>query len=77
MPTAAHPGSLLKRELKARALSANRHALDLGVPSGRMTDIRSDNAATKQLQIRLCVATPDPEIRSPSEFIDIIDVSAK
>lgn len=38
MPT-AHPGSLLKRELKARALSANRLALDLGVPSGRMTDI--------------------------------------
>ena len=39
MPTAAHPGSLLKRELKARALSANRLALDLGVPSGRITDI--------------------------------------
>jgi antitoxin HigA-1 len=39
MPTAAHPGSLLKRELKARALSANRLALDLGVASGRITDI--------------------------------------
>jgi len=39
MATAAHPGSLLKRELKARALSANRLALDLGVPSGRITDI--------------------------------------
>jgi addiction module HigA family antidote len=39
MPTAAHPGSLLKRELKARALSANRLALDIGVPSGRITDI--------------------------------------
>jgi antitoxin component HigA of HigAB toxin-antitoxin module len=31
--------AFLKRELKARALSANRLALDLGVPSGRITDI--------------------------------------
>ena len=35
----AHPGRLLKRELAARLLSANRLALDLGVPSGRVTDI--------------------------------------
>ena len=34
-----HPGRLLKRELAARGLSANRVALDLGVPSGRITDI--------------------------------------
>lgn len=34
-----HPGRLLKRELHARSLSANRLALDLGVPSGRITDI--------------------------------------
>ncbi|NVO17104.1 MAG: HigA family addiction module antidote protein [Rhodoplanes sp.] len=39
MPPAAHPGRLLKRELAARGLSANRLALDLGVPSGRITDI--------------------------------------
>jgi antitoxin HigA-1 len=39
MPPAVHPGRLLKRELKARELSANRLALDLGVPSGRITDI--------------------------------------
>ena len=39
MPPAAHPGRLLKRELVARGLSANRLALDLGVPSGRITDI--------------------------------------
>jgi antitoxin HigA-1 len=39
MPLAAHPGRLLKRELEARGLSANRLALDLGVPSGRITDI--------------------------------------
>ena len=35
----SHPGRLLKRELDARDLSANRLALDLGVPSGRVTDI--------------------------------------
>ena len=35
----SHPGRLLKRELEARSLSANRLALDLGVPSGRVTDI--------------------------------------
>src|SRR5208282_4413422 len=34
-----HPGRLLKRELSARELSANRLALDIGVPSGRITDI--------------------------------------
>jgi addiction module HigA family antidote len=39
MPVIAHPGRLLKRELAARGLSANRLALDLGVPSGRITDI--------------------------------------
>src|ERR1700736_1270249 len=36
---ATHPGRLLRRELEARKLSANRLALDLGVPSGRITDI--------------------------------------
>jgi antitoxin HigA-1 len=30
---------LLRRELGARELSANRLALDIGVPSGRITDI--------------------------------------
>jgi addiction module HigA family antidote len=39
MPPIAHPGRFLRRELKARRLSANRLALDLGVPSGRITDI--------------------------------------
>lgn len=34
-----HPGRLLKRELAARELSANRLSLDIGVPSGRITDI--------------------------------------
>jgi len=39
MPPVAHPGRLLKRELSARSLSANRLALAIGVPSGRITDI--------------------------------------
>jgi len=39
MPPVAHPGRLLRREVTARALSASRLALDLGVPSGRITDI--------------------------------------
>jgi antitoxin HigA-1 len=39
MTVVAHPGRLLRRELKARGLSANRLVLDLGVPSGRITDI--------------------------------------
>jgi len=39
MAPAIHPGRFLKRELEARKLSANRLALDLSVPSGRITDI--------------------------------------
>lgn len=39
MAPVVHPGRLLRRELDARKLSANRLALDLGVPSGRITDI--------------------------------------
>jgi addiction module HigA family antidote len=39
MPPVVHPGRLLRREIEARKLSANRLALDLGVPSGRITDI--------------------------------------
>ena len=35
----AHPGRLLKREITARGVSANRLSLSLGVPSGRITDI--------------------------------------
>jgi addiction module HigA family antidote len=39
MTPVSHPGRLLKRELGARKLSANRLSLDIGVPSGRITDI--------------------------------------
>ena len=34
-----HPGRVLKRELRARELSANRLAIELKLPSGRITDI--------------------------------------
>lgn len=45
MPAAVHPGRLLKRELDARDLSANRLALDIGVPSGRVTEILNGKRA--------------------------------
>ena len=38
MTPVAHPGRLLKRELSGRELSANRLAIDIGVPSGRITE---------------------------------------
>jgi antitoxin HigA-1 len=34
-----HPGRILRRELAAREMSANRLALSLRLPSGRITDI--------------------------------------
>ena len=49
-----HPGRLLKRELTARALSANRLALDIGVPSGRITDILNGRrSVTADTAVRL------------------------
>src|SRR5262249_26606845 len=54
MPPAVHPGRLLKRELAARVLSANRLALDIGVPSGRITDILNERRAiTADTAVRL------------------------
>lgn len=53
-PPLAHPGRLLRRELVARGLSANRLALDLGVPSGRITDIlNARRAITADTAVRL------------------------
>ena len=37
MPPLSHTGRLLKREIVARGLSANRLAIGLGVPSGGVT----------------------------------------
>lgn len=54
MPPVSHPGRLLKRELATRGLSANRLALDLGVPSGRITDILNGRRAiTADTAVRL------------------------
>ena len=39
MAPVVHPGRFLKREMEARKLSANRLSPDIGVPSGRITDI--------------------------------------
>jgi addiction module HigA family antidote len=51
---AVHPGRLLRRELQVRGLSANRIALDLGVPSGRITDIlNTRRAITADTAVRL------------------------
>jgi addiction module HigA family antidote len=45
---------MLKREIAARALSANRLAIDLGVPSGRITDILNGRRAiTADTAVRL------------------------
>jgi antitoxin HigA-1 len=54
MATVAHPGRLLKRELTARKLSANRLSLDIGVPSGRITDIlNARRSITADTAVRL------------------------
>jgi antitoxin HigA-1 len=45
MTPAIHPGRLLRRELATRDLSANRLAINLGVPSGRITDILNGRRA--------------------------------
>jgi addiction module HigA family antidote len=50
----AHPGRLVRRELEARALSANRLAIEIGVPSGRITDILNGRRSiTADTAIRL------------------------
>ena len=38
-----HPGRILKREMQARELSANKLSLALRVPSGRITQIINEN----------------------------------
>ncbi len=49
-----HPGRILKRELAARSLSANRLALALRVPSGRITSIlHGKRAITPETALRL------------------------
>ncbi len=53
MRVPSHPGKMLKRELAARKLSANRLAIALGVPSGRIVDILNERRGV----------TPDTALR--------------
>jgi len=53
-----HPGRILKRELAARALSANQLALALRVPSGRITSILNEKRSI----------TPDTALRLARYF---------
>jgi len=51
---AVHPGRILKRELGARGVSANKLALALHVPSGRITSIlNGKRAITPETALRL------------------------
>lgn len=47
----SHSGRLLKRKLGARQLSANRLSLDIGVLSGRITDILNGVGAMRRIQV--------------------------
>jgi len=49
-----HPGRILKREMMARGLSANKLALALRVPSGRITQIlNARRGITAETALRL------------------------
>ena len=51
-----HPGEVLRDELEARKMSANRLALDLGVPSGRITEILNGRRSiTPDTAVRLAL----------------------
>jgi addiction module HigA family antidote len=51
---AIHPGRILKRELLARNLSANKLALAIRVPSGRITQILNEKRGiTAETALRL------------------------
>jgi addiction module HigA family antidote len=53
-----HPGALLKEELTARGLSANRFALALGIPASRVLEILHQRRGI----------TPDTAIRIGAYF---------
>ena len=49
-----HPGSVLRKELRARDMSANQLALAIRVPSNRITAIlRGDRAVSAETALRL------------------------
>ena len=54
MPFPTHPGEILRDELEARRMSANRLALELGVPATRIGDIlQCRRAVTPETALRL------------------------
>ena len=54
MAPVAHPGRFLRRELTTRALSDNQLALDIDVPSGRITDfLNGRRSITADTAVRL------------------------
>jgi antitoxin HigA-1 len=54
MAPVVHPSRFLMREMATRKLSANRLSLDIGVPSGRVTDILNGRRAiTADTAVRL------------------------
>ena len=56
MAPAIHPGRILRRELVARKLSANRLAVDLGVPFGCITDtLNGRRSITTDTALRLAL----------------------
>ncbi len=56
MPIPTHPGEILRDELKAREMSANRLAIELGVPATRIGDIlKCRRAVTPETALRLAV----------------------
>ncbi len=54
MPIPTHPGEILRDELEARQMSANRFAMELGVPATRIGDIlKQRRAVTPETALRL------------------------
>ena len=65
--TPVHPGRVLKRELAARGMSANRLALALRVPSGRITSILDGKRAVSPDTARMpavVLASASPQRRA-------------
>jgi hypothetical protein len=64
----AHPGHLLQRELAACSLSANRVSLDIGGPSGRVTDILNGPPTPRKFWRYDARRSAGPSPRRPSRI---------
>ena len=53
MTRKTHPGRVLRTELEARGMSANRLALAIRVPANRITAILRGERATAETAVRL------------------------